>query len=47
MNTTTRIITDDDFRLIPLKEITKDWLLICISIIAIGKSQPDFVRIGI
>ena len=38
MNSTTSIITGDDYKLIPLKEITKDWLLICFSIIAIGKS---------
>ena len=38
MNVTDASIIEDDQRLIPLKEITKDWLLISVSIITIGKS---------
>ena len=38
MNVTDAGIIEDDRRLIPLKEITKDWLLISASIITIGKS---------
>ena len=39
MNVTAHSIMEDDLRVIPLKEIVKDWLLICVSIIAIGKSK--------
>ena len=39
MNVTANGKIEDDLRLIPLKEIIKDWLLICVSIIAIGKSK--------
>ena len=39
MNVTETNIIEDDRRIIPMKEITKDWLLISISIIIIGKSE--------
>ena len=41
MNVTANGIIEDDLRLIPMKEIIKDWLLICVSIIAIGKLKND------
>ena len=39
MNATETNIIEDNRRIIPLKEITKDWLLISVSIIIIGKSE--------
>ena len=52
MNATETNIIEDDRRIIPMKEITKDWLLISISIIIIGKSANrdlwrEKVRIGL
>ena len=39
MNVTETNIIEDNRRIIPMKEITKDWLIISISIIIIGKSE--------
>ena len=39
MNVTETNIIEDNRRIIPLKEIAKDWLLISVSIVIIGKSE--------
>ena len=44
MNVTEANVNEDNGRIIPLKEITKDWLLISISIIIIGKSENQILN---